>query len=485
MSSDKHNASVVVSIAVVDDDPLVCETMRLYLTTGVGCAVRVFTSAQQCLDSMAAAQLDIIITDLHMPGMDGLALLKEVKRRSPFTDVILMTGQADKDIAIQALKWGAFDFFEKPVFGDEIVATIQRTVRYRTALQDRDRYAEQLSFVSKREAQQWGIDAFVGQSAAIRKLLDDIRLLQRAANTPVFVTGESGTGKELVARAIHFGSSRAARPFIPVNCSAIPTELAESILFGHVRGAFTGATADRKGCFELAHEGTLFLDEICDMPLTMQAKLLRVLEDGIVFPVGQTQGRQVNVRVLAATNADLKQRIATERFRVDLFHRLTAFALHLPPLRERTDDVPLLAAHFARMLASEMGLPVTPMFSREALDALTQYQYPGNVRELKNMIERALIRCGGQTIGVENLEFLNVGGQRTSAEARPSVLPVIEPSGMADLPLNLKAAEYAVIRRAMLTANGNVSEAARLLGINRTKLHRKLAACPPVHPRTG
>jgi DNA-binding NtrC family response regulator len=476
MAFEKKNSVGGVAVAVVDDDPVVCDTISLYLTTAVGCQVHAYTAAQLCLDGLLDANPpDIVITDLRMPGMDGLTLLREVKQRSPSTDVILITGQVDKDIAVQALKLGAFDFFEKPIDCDELVETIRRTVRYRTVLQERDRFAEQLSFVSNREAQQWGIDAFVGQSAAIANLLGDIRLLQRSANTSVLVTGESGTGKELVARAIHFGGSRAARPFIPVNCSAIPAELAESMLFGHVRGSFTGATADRKGCFELAHEGTLFLDEICDMPLTMQAKLLRVLEDGIVVPVGQTNGRHVNVRVLAATNADLENRIATERFRADLFHRLATFSLHLPPLRERAADVALLAAHFARVLSSEMGLPVVPAFSREALAMLTQYRFPGNVRELKNIVERALIRCGGREIGVDNLEFLNFGVHREPANARSASAPIRE-AASEDLPLNLAAAENLVIRKAMQAACGNVSEAARLLGINRTKLHRKLAA---------
>jgi DNA-binding NtrC family response regulator len=285
----------------------------------------------------------------------------------------------------------------------------------------------------------------------------------------VLITGESGTGKELVARAIHFGSMRARAPFVPVNCVAIPAELAESILFGHVKGAFTGAIMDRKGCFELADGGTLFLDEIGDMPTTLQVKLLRVLEDGCVTPVGAAEARKVDVRVITATNADLDARIAAGSFRQDLFFRLARYSVMTPPLRERIEDVPLLAAHYLKIFAAEMGQK-PPALTRDAAAALQAYHFPGNIRELKNIIERALIEGGGETILPGHLHFLS------SAPAHsPAINGEVQKNFTTALPLNLAEAEEALIQRALDETGGNIAEAARLLGVHRTRIYRKLA----------
>jgi transcriptional regulator with GAF, ATPase, and Fis domain len=284
----------------------------------------------------------------------------------------------------------------------------------------------------------------------IRKILKDVERLHQFANTSVLITGESGTGKELVARAIHHGSPRAGAPFIPVNCVAIPAELAESMLFGHLKGSFTGAVADRKGWFELADGGTLFLDEIGDMPATLQAKLLRVLEDGEITPVGAAQSRRVDVRVISATNADLAGKIATGDFRQDLYFRLARFIVQTPPLRERPEDIPLLCAHFLQLFAQEMGM-ASPQLAPDALAWLSTYAFPGNVRELKNL-------------------------QSTSPSAAPpaptrevrTATPIL-----ANLPLNLEEAENALIQRALEQTRGNVAEAARLLGVNRSRIYRR------------
>jgi transcriptional regulator with GAF, ATPase, and Fis domain len=278
--------------------------------------------------------------------------------------------------------------------------------------------------ISHQEASRWGIAAFVGKSKTIRRILDDIRQLQSASKTSVLITGESGTGKELVARAIHFGSERAKGAFIAVNCSAIPQELAESALFGHVRGAFSGAHASHKGYFELADGGTLFLDEIGDMPLRLQAKLLRVIEDGFIMPVGGTRERHVDVRILASTNRDLRERIAQNTFREDLYFRLARSMVHVPPLRERIEDVPLLAEHFISIFATEMGLE-QPALSAEAMKALMNYHFPGNVRELKNIIEHALIRSHGPIIELKRLDLMdtrdyNVATSSTTGAAAAS-----------------------------------------------------------------
>ncbi len=275
----------------------------------------------------------------------------------------------------------------------------------------------------------------------------------------MLITGESGTGKELVARAIHHQSPRSEGSFIPVNCVAVPAELAESLFFGHMKGSFTGATADRKGYFELADGGTLFLDEIGDMPAALQAKLLRVLEDGEVTPVGATKSRRVDVRVLSATNADLAAKIAAGDFREDLFYRLARYTVATPPLRDRRDDLPLLAAHFLEVFANETGSAVPPI-TAEAMNRMMSHPFPGNIRELKNVMERALILSGGKPVKTEHLQLFEV--------ARPESKLSPEAS-----PLDLESAEHDLIQRALEQTHGNVAEAARLLNVSRSRIYRK------------
>ena len=258
--------------------------------------------------------------------------------------------------------------------------------------------------LSEREAEHWGLEGFVGRSATIQRIFEDIRLLQENPATSVLITGENGTGKELIARAIHYGSERREGPFIPVNCASIPRELAESLLFGHLKGSFTGADGDRIGYFEMAHEGTLFLDELGEMPMELQPKLLRVLEDGLVWPVGAREGRTVDVRAVAATNVDLQRRIQEERFRSDLYFRIARFTVNAPPLRERREDIPLLAQHFLQLAAAEMGNE-PPKLSPQAVASLMNYSFPGNIRELMNIIRRALIESRGADVEPGHLHF--------------------------------------------------------------------------------
>lgn len=474
MSNDDRDQGVV-RVACVDDDPRIVRTVAAIIKR-VGCAVDAYTDPQECWEELEQRPVDILLTDLDMPEVDGITLMKRVRAKWTKTDVIIITGNADKTVAIQALRLGAFDFFEKPINSDELVETIKRTMRYRAVVQERDRYADQVSFLSSQQAQRWGINAFIGKSAALKRVVAEITKLHRAAGTSVLVTGESGTGKELVARAIHYGGARATRPFIPVNCSAIPSELVESTLFGHVKGAFTGAVGDKKGAFVLADGGTLFMDEIGDMPPEMQTKLLRVLEDGVVVPVGGSREQHVDVRVVAATNADLQQRIADGEFRSDLFFRIAGYTMELPPLRERPDDIPLLARHFAETLSSEMSF-AAPEFSEEAMGLLQKHGFPGNIRELKNLVERALIECEGETIRPAHLRFVSAGLVQPRTVSGVAATPDAAPaeSGAPEIPLNLQDAEQILISRAMTQADGNVSEAARILGINRTKLYRMLA----------
>jgi transcriptional regulator with PAS, ATPase and Fis domain len=302
----------------------------------------------------------------------------------------------------------------------------------------------------------------------MQKVISDIELLQKNDRASVLVLGESGTGKELVARAIHSGGARVSGAFVPINCSAIPDNLAESQLFGHVKGAFTGASSDKKGAFELAHKGTLFLDEIGDMLPTIQAKLLRVLEDGMVEPVGATKRREVDVRTIAATNADLREKIEAGAFRRDLFHRLAAFTVTLPPLRDRREDIPPLVRHFVTTLSSEMGVKEHEV-GGDFMETFESYTFPGNVRELRNMVEQALIRAAGKPLERRHVTLSGLG----SAEASSGGHEIHSP-GPTEMPLDLKEVEKITIRRAMTAADGNVSEAAKLLGIGRTKLYRAL-----------
>ena len=469
MRSKHTEGEASVSVVVVDDDPQSGAIIARYLNP-LGLHITVYTEPEKCLEELAEKAPDIVITDLRMPRVDGLAVLERIKRDHPSVDVVIVTGDADKAVAIQALKLGAFDFFEKPVDNTELCETIKKTLRYRAVVRERDQFAEQVSFLSTREAKQWGVNAFIGRSKAVKKIVADIKLVQRTSNTSVLITGESGTGKELVARAIHFGSPRSSYPFIPVNCCAVSPELAESVLFGHVKGAFTGATADVKGCFDMADKGTLFLDEIGDMPTALQTKLLRVLEDGVVIPVGKSVGHHVDVRVVAVTNANLQEKVASGRFRSDLYYRLAGFTICVPPLRDRPEDIPLLATHFAQTLSVEMGVANADVVDK-ALDLLKEESFPGNVRQLRNVIEQALIYSGGCTIYPEHLHL----DRLHTAPFSESKLPM-GASVPAGLPPNLREAETVLIRRAMAKADGNISAAAKELGINRTKLYRRLSS---------
>jgi len=475
MPKESDSLSENITVAILDDDQRVALTIRTFLKP-LMCDSCTYSEPQQCLDAIAQQPVDILITDLCMPGMSGLEVLEQVKKTSPETDVIVITGTAGKDEAIRALKLGAFDFFEKPVDQDEITMTISRTLRYRQIERERNLLAAQVSLLSEQERERCGVSGMVSHSPAMKKIMQDVKLVCGAPNTSVLITGESGTGKELIARAIHYRSARVSHSFVPINCSAVPPDLAESALFGHVRGAFTGAVAERKGCFELADGGTLFLDEIGDMPPAMQTKLLRVLEDGEVTPVGGPKARQVDVRIVAATNADIAEKIDSGKFRSDLYYRLAGFTIALPPLRQRKVEIPLLTEHFIRLISKEMGFPC-PAIDDQALAVLDGYHFPGNIRELRNIIERALIESRGDTIHAGHIHCgsLTAGAHQTDGNDGKKTHPPSMPP-LDGLPVNLKDAEAVVIRQALASAGGNIAEAARILGVNRPKLYRMMAA---------
>jgi DNA-binding NtrC family response regulator len=475
-------------ILIADDTPASLSLLASVLEPH-GYEILTASSGRDAIKIAERAVPDLVMLDVMMPGHDGFAVCRTLKSEDATRDipVIFLTSKQETKSVLQGFRVGAVDYILKPFQAEEVVTRVathlkisrlthelqQRNAelesemsKRREAERGRERASQRLSNIASQEAQRWGLAGFVGNSPHLRRILADIERLQNFGKTSVLITGESGTGKELVARAIHHHSPRAEGPFVPVNCVAVPAELAESLFFGHMKGAFTGATSDRKGYFELADEGTLFLDEIGDMPAALQAKLLRVLEDGEVTPVGATQSRHVDVRVLSATNADLQSKIASGDFRQDLYFRLARYSVQTPPLRERTEDLPTLAAHFLKVFATEMGMEA-PSLSSDALQGLIAHPFPGNIRELKNLIERALILSGGKLIKREHLQL-----PTSLSYPQEDAFKLSAPS-FDSLPLNLEAAEHALIQRALEQTNGNVAEAARLMGVNRSLIYRR------------
>jgi DNA-binding NtrC family response regulator len=445
------------------------------------------------------ARPDIILLDVMMPGMDGFETCRRLKAAAATRPipVIFISAQNETRSMVSGFQAGGVDYITKPFQAEEVLIRVHThllNARLTREVVEKNRELEEinarlreeigrreqaessleladakLSWITEQEIERWGLSAFVGRSQAMREVIAEIRKLQPTDNTPVIIRGESGTGKELVARALHFSGRRSRRPFIAVNCAAVPGELAESLFFGHVKGAFSGATENRKGYFEMADGGTLFLDEIGDMPLNLQAKLLRPFEDGSFLPVGGSAEKRSDVRVLTATNVNLQERVEAGAFRKDLYFRITGYEIELKPLRERREDVELFLAHFLKRFAGEFKISA-PALTPEAHEALRDYDYPGNIRELKSIIERALIESGGKTIEPSHLHLLNERALVQSSSAASLVGRTSD-----DLPLNLEQAEIELVKRALAEAEGNVSKAAQLLGINRTKVYRILS----------
>jgi len=473
------------SILLVDDHPTNLDVLRGVLEPE-GYRIFVALNGNAALDIARRFSPDLILLDVMMPDMDGFETCEQLKADPTTCDipVVFLTARVEAEDVVQGFQKGGVDYIPKPFREEELrvrVATqlevrrlmkelveknaaLENEIQQRSVLtRERNQLTDRLSLISDEESKRWGIDGFVGKSRTLNEILGAVTRLQQAASTSVLISGESGTGKELIARAIHFGSERNKGSFLPVNCSAIPRELADSLFFGHVAGAFTGADRDRAGYFELADGGTLFLDEIGDMPLDLQAKLLRVLEERKVMPVGGRVEKAVDVRVVSATNTDLEVAVQKGRFRSDLYFRVASFPVKLPPLRDRTEDITLLAQHFLNLFAHEMGVH-TPSMAEGAMALLKAYRFPGNVRELKNTIERALIESGGQAVEAKHLHL-----PTDIDEEQTQIFPI------DSLPMNLEQAELALIQRALAQAGGNVSEAARILGVDRMKIYRRLA----------
>jgi two-component system nitrogen regulation response regulator NtrX len=455
------------SILIVDDEPGVRSALSGVLRDE-GYDVDSAESGEACLDRLARQAYDVVVLDIWLPGMDGLATLSRMRERQIDAQVVIISGHGNVESAVRAIKMGAFDFVEKPLSLEKTVLVV------RNALRQRRLEAENLALRAKVDAQH----QMIGESYAMARLREQVAMAA-PTNGRVLIIGENGTGKELVARNIHGMSRRRSGPFVEVNCAAIPEELIESELFGHVRGAFTGAVADRRGKFEAAHGGTIFLDEIGDMSLKTQAKVLRVLQEQVMEPVGGSTRIRVDARVLAATNKDLPVEIRAGRFREDLYFRLNVVPIFVPPLRERSEDIALLADHFMAMLAREYGRrPKT--FDADAVAALQRYSWPGNVRELRNLVERLMIMVPGDRVSSRDLTFLEHG---IVAVAQSSATPY--PSAIAPLHDARDEFEKQYILRALAAQQGNMSRTAEVLGVERSNLYRKMRSFGIMPARRG
>ncbi len=448
-----------LSILVVDDSP---DTLEL-IVEGLqeeGYRVDVASSGPEAIKKAKDRSYEIVLTDLVMPEMDGLEVLAHFSEAYPETVVIVLTGYATIETAVEAMKRGAFDYLTKPAKLDEIRVVLERAREFITLRSENLMLKSQLQ-------ERYGFDKIIGRSQAMHEIY---RIIQRVAktDTTVLITGESGTGKELIARAIHYNSERKDKPLVPINCGAIPEELLESELFGHEKGAFTGAVRDRKGRFEMAHQGTVFLDEIGDMSPKLQVKLLRFLQERKFERVGGSRTIEVDVRIIAATNKDLEKEVREGNFREDLYFRLNVIPIHVPPLRERDGDIPLLIHHFLHEHCQKKGLPPKKI-SKAAVRCMERYDWPGNVRELENMIERLVILCESDTIDTSDLP-----ARIQKAAPRPSVTDVQIGDEGIDLKQILEDLENRLIIEALKKAGGVKNQAAKLLGLNRTTLIEKL-----------
>jgi two-component system NtrC family response regulator len=447
------------TILVVDDEINYLTVMQTLLGEA-GYEVLTAPSAVEALKVAASSDLDLVLTDMKMPKMSGIELLDELNRLYPNLPVIIMTAYGTVEKAVTAMKKGAFDYILKPFKNEEILVTIAK------ALEHRHLILKNL-FLNQELDKKYGFPNIVGESRVMQEILELVKRVAQSRAT-VLVTGESGTGKELIARAIHQCSSRAAKSFISVNCAALTETLLESELFGHERGAFTHAVAMRKGRFELADGGTLFMDEVAEMSQALQVKLLRVLQEMEFERVGGARTIKVDVRVVAASNRDLKEEVEVGRFREDLYYRLNVVHLHLPPLRQRQEDIPLLAVHFINKYVQE-NLRDKTRVTPEALKLLIQYAWPGNIRELENVMERAVILCAHNTITPQDLPAELAPAATDSRLEIDRFIPLDTP-----LPEALDAIEEQMIRRALEKSGQVQVRAAELLGITKSLLQYKL-----------
>jgi two-component system response regulator PilR (NtrC family) len=446
-------------ILVVDDEQIIRES-ALYVLEKEGFHVAEAANGSVALEMHREQPFDIVVTDIEMPEMRGTELLRVIRRETPETLVVIITAFGSVETAITSLREGASDYVLKPINFDDLLIRIRKLLDYRALSLENALLRQELQ-------RTYDFDAIIGQSSAMKKVFGVIERLSRSDGT-VLITGKSGTGKELVARAIHYNSARATKRFVPVNCGAIVDTLFESELFGHKKGSFTGSTGDKDGMFKVAHEGTIFLDEVSEIPQNLQVKLLRAIEQKEITPVGTTDVIKVDLRIIAATNKDLRKEVEAGRFREDLFYRLNVIEISLPPLSARPDDIPILAQHFLETLARQTGKAIKG-FTNDAMRSLMRHQWKGEVRELENAVERAVIFCDGDYIRTEDLPEV-----MWSSGGAAAGMPSSAAYGEQTLKDAVKDFERVFIQQALTKHGNNKEETAKALGMSLSSLYRKI-----------
>jgi DNA-binding NtrC family response regulator len=445
-----------IEILILDDEKQFTEELYEFLQKSgfESFETNTYPAAKQVLENHA---IDLMILDVRLPGINGLDILKEVKAQYPNLEVVIISAHGDMDTVIKAMRLGAFDYLRKPFRHIDIQIAIERTQKYLHLQRKLKLVEEKNSLISKTLEEK--IDRhFIGVSPKIREIFEAAVTAARYPDANVLITGESGTGKENIARIIHYSSARKDHLFCAVNSSAITDSLLESEFFGHKKGSFTGAVSDKMGFFEVSNQGTLFLDEIADMPMNLQAKILRATEEKVITRVGETKPVRTDFRIISSTNHDIEKRVAENKFRLDLLHRLNTVHIHIPPLRERPEDIKPLLIHFTELFAQKLNRPDLSI-NPAVFKSLEKYEFPGNIRELKNMVERAIILCKGNSLNINDFPI------KSNHSATPAKTP--------DL-VNLKIHEIDLIRKALLSTRYNQKAAADVLGITRDALIRKM-----------
>ncbi|MGD2295665.1 MAG: sigma-54 dependent transcriptional regulator [Candidatus Aminicenantes bacterium] len=446
------------NIHVIDDEPIIHEVLG-DLLSAEGYTVELSSHGEEALKKHENQTFDLILLDLLMPGMDGITVMKNLKKIDPFSVITIITAYASVESAIEAMKMGAFDYIQKPFKHDELLLTVERAIAHKRLQEENVRLKDELK-------SKFSFENIIGKSKLMHDVFEFIKASAPTRST-ILLQGESGTGKELVARAIHQNSNRANEPFVIVNSGSLPPDLLESHLFGHVKGAFTGAVSQKKGLFEAADKGTIFLDEISTLSLETQAKLLRVMQDKEFMHLGGTNTIRVDVRIIAATNTDLEKLIAQSLFREDLFYRLNVIKIELPPLRERKEDIPLLVKHFLAMYSQENNKEIEGA-TEEVMQILEEHDWPGNIRELENLIERAVVLTKSKVLGRESLPpFLLSPKDKLDTEASG-------PQSRINLKEELQTFQKKTIVEALRKSNGIQKKAAALLGVKPTTLNEMI-----------
>jgi len=447
-----------IRILVIDDEAVICEGCRQSLTDR-GHSVETRMTGREGLEAILQGNYEVILLDMKLPDLDGIEILRTLRKEKPGESIIVMTGYSTVKNAVDAMKLGAFDYLAKPFSDDELVLSVERAAEKRRLV------IENLA-LRKELLDRFSFSSIVGEDPMILRIFEAIKKVGPTDST-VLITGESGTGKELFARAIHTHSSRSTKQFIPVDCSTLSPGLLESELFGHVKGAFTGAIQDKIGIFEVANEGTLFLDDVANLTMEMQAKLLRVLETREYKPVGSTQFKKTNVRIIAATNKSLREMVAAGSFREDLFYRLNVFPLTLPPLRDRKDDIPKLAYHFLRVFCRKTGKRING-FTADALEELVNHDWPGNVRQLKNVVERLVIMADQSVVSLPDMMYDIQSRRSLRPEGVPATLEELKKVKKTLLKGTFAGIERAFLVQALKESGGNITLAASKVGMQRS-----------------